>query len=340
MPAYYRSALRIDEAVLVVYFAVMYVLFPVLTGRWEWFPAVMFGAAAACSFSNGRINSHLSFLAFGAVVLSWCAWGVYMVGWDCEVQYILILLMMLCFFNIYIPSGVKIGIYVLMGVCRIALYSYAIHYSPVCVLDRNARIIFQTVNSLGLFIMLAVDCILFSTSIQETERRLRLDNQELHKAAGTDPLTQLPNRRAMLDRIDAWMKESSSGRFSVAIADIDFFKKVNDTYGHNGGDYTLQKLAALFKEKAGDEYWVCRWGGEEFCFFMPEKNIDEAGMVIFDLLACVRKMQLSFEGHDFSITMTAGVAENDFRSSLSGLLEEADQKLYRGKLGGRNQVVI
>lgn len=73
---------------------------------------------------------------------------------------------------------------------------------------------------------------------------------------------------------------------------------------------------------------------------MPEKNIDEAGMVIFDLLACVRKMQLSFEGHDFSITMTAGVAENDFRSSLSGLLEEADQKLYRGKLGGRNQVVI
>ena len=85
---------------------------------------------------------------------------------------------------------------------------------------------------------------------------------------------------------------------------------------------------------------MSRWGGEEFCFFFPNANIDDAGRIITDLLIEVRKMELEYEGHRFSITLTAGVEENDYRSPLSELIESADRKLYRGKQNGRDQIVF
>ena len=169
---------------------------------------------------------------------------------------------------------------------------------------------------------------------------MRIDNQELHKEAGTDPLTQLPNRRAMQNEIARTLEKSPDMPFSVAIADIDFFKKVNDTYGHNCGDYTLKVLADLFREKTeGKNFSVCRWGGEEFCFFMPYLNLDEAAQEMFSICAAVRRMPLSYEDVSFSITITIGVAENDFRSPMQAILDEADKKLYIGKASGRDQVV-
>nr|MCR5089549.1 GGDEF domain-containing protein [Oscillospiraceae bacterium] len=133
-------------------------------------------------------------------------------------------------------------------------------------------------------------------------------------------------------------QKSATDFYSVAIADIDFFKRVNDTYGHSCGDYTLRALADLFREKAPSR--VCRWGGEEFCFFLPGKNLDQAGMEMNELCLAVRNLKLNYEGHDFSITITIGVAENDFSSPIESILEEADKKLYIGKSSGRNQVVL
>ena len=144
----------------------------------------------------------------------------------------------------------------------------------------------------------------------------------------------------MLNEIDQFQRHFPEETFSVAIADIDFFKKVNDTYGHNCGDYTLRTLADLFRQKAGEAYTVCRWGGEEFCFFLPEKNLDQAGHVLFEICNDVRNMKLKFEDIEFSITITMGVEENDFTSPLKDILENADQKLYMGKNSGRDQVVF
>ena len=128
--------------------------------------------------------------------------------------------------------------------------------------------------------------------------------------------------------------------YSIAIADIDFFKNVNDTFGHNCGDYTLKELAALFQSLAADSFSVCRWGGEEFCFYLPGKNLDEAGAIMFSVQQAVKKLRLEYEGAKFSISITIGVAENDFRSPTAAILEQADQKLYRGKMNGRDQVVL
>ena len=167
-----------------------------------------------------------------------------------------------------------------------------------------------------------------------------INNQTLHRAAGTDPLTGLPNRRAMLDEIEQYLRVDPNAQFSVAIADIDFFKRVNDTYGHNCGDYTLKELATLFMTAAADKYKVCRWGGEEFCFFLSGMNIDEAGQEMHDLNTAVRRHPMHFGEIDYSITITIGVEENDYRSSIEQILDRADRKLYMGKVGGRDQVVV
>ena len=143
-----------------------------------------------------------------------------------------------------------------------------------------------------------------------------------------------------MDVMTRYISDNPEAMYCVAIADIDFFKRVNDTYGHNCGDYVLQQLSKLFTEQAKEGYFVSRWGGEEFCFFFPGMNIDDASRIMTDLLIAVRKMQIEYEDHRFSITITAGVEENDYRSPLADLLESADRKLYRGKANGRNQMVF
>ena len=144
----------------------------------------------------------------------------------------------------------------------------------------------------------------------------------------------------MIEQIEKYYKENGDRPFSVAIADIDFFKTVNDTYGHNCGDYTLVRLTELFTEHSMGRYSVCRWGGEEFCFFIPDTNLDDAGVMMNDLCFAVEKMPLKYEDHQLSITVTIGVEEYDFASPLEELLDSADEKLYMGKKAGRNRVVV
>ena len=340
MPGYYQRALVVTQAFMIAYFLLCYFLFRWKTGQWIEMPLFMLAAMLVCIASIGKVNVRLSVLGYAAVTLIWVGWFTHYFDWGFGAQHFLIPLLMLCFFNIYETPWAKLLTLVFIVSYRVGLYTWSLHHPPVYALSNADGVIVQMTNSMTMFAIIACQFILFSSSIQATERKLRLHNQELSKEAGTDPLTQLPNRRAMLDTMDNFMKNAPNERFSVAIADIDFFKKVNDTYGHNCGDYTLKTLAALFKEKAGENYTVCRWGGEEFCFFMPNKNLDEAGAVMFDLCISVKKMPLEFGDNRFNITITIGVEEYDYMSPVDVILERADQKLYRGKISGRNQVVM
>ena len=340
MPKYYKSALATSEVVLIVYFILVTVLFSWVNRRPEWVPALMCTGMVLCRLSIGRVNSRASVYAFEALIVIWCAWHTHTVGWNYGAQHLLIPMLMLCFFNIYEPPWLKLTCFILVVIYRTCLFIYSLNHPGLYELSRPMVILYQLLNSLTLFDILAINFISFSSNIQERERQLVINNQALHREAGTDPLTQLPNRRAMLDTMDAFMASNPDAPFCVAIADIDFFKKVNDTYGHNCGDYTLKELAALFMANAGTDYSVCRWGGEEFCFFMPGLNLDTAGVIMTNLGNAVRKMPLHFGDVDFSITITIGVEEYDFQSTTDVILDGADRKLYMGKVQGRDRVVI
>ena len=339
-PDYYRRALATSEAAMAVYFVLVFVMLFLTSRRVEWMVLVVLAAMIGCYRSIGRINVRLSFYAFELVTVFWVGWHTQHVGWDYGAQHLLIPMLMLCFFNIYEPPIAKVCAFFAVLAYRTVLFAYAQGIPAGYVMSPTMTVLYQTLNTLVVFNMLGVCFVTFSSSIQESERQLLLKNQELHMEAGTDALTQLPNRRALLDVVSRYRKEQPDQPFSIAIADIDFFKKINDTYGHNCGDYTLQTLAALFRDFSEGRYTVCRWGGEEFCFFMPGMNIDEAGAVMQDLNLAVKKMPLHYEDIDFSIRITIGVEENDFHSSMEELFDQADRKLYMGKANGRDQVVI
>lgn len=340
MPAYYKKALTVTAVLLIVYFLASFMLLGLAAGSWAWVPLAAAASMGLVLAGIRHAGPRLIGLIESLVIEVWCVWCVHSFGWGASAQQFLVVPLMLSFFNVSEEPGMKVWFWSSLVVLRLVLYAYSTSHAEIHVLSEQARLFFQIFNTVSMFLVLGSLCVLFSSSIQDTERQLRIDNQELHREADTDPLTQLPNRRSLTNVIDSYLSRHSNEPFSVAIADIDFFKSVNDTYGHNCGDYTLRTLAAKFREMAGEHYEVCRWGGEEFCFFMPGLNLDEAGSVMHDVCTAVKMMPLSFEGADFSITITIGVSENDFRSPLQAILEEADRKLYMGKNNGRDQVVI
>ena len=340
MPAYYRKALFFSEVILAAYFLASIVLLFFTAGVWFRIPIGILAGTVLCILYIDRLNARINLLCFAAIISVWLIWFVHRFGWSAGCPNILIPILPLVFFNIYEPPVGKLIYSFILVTFRILLFAWSLRHTPIEALDHTDNLVFHILNSVVPMLILTLDFILFSSSIQASERALTINNQALHREAGTDPLTGLPNRRALLDEIEQFLNNDPSSQFSVAIADIDFFKKVNDTYGHNCGDDTLKSLAALFMEAAGEKYLLCRWGGEEFCFFLPGMNIDEAGQEMTDLNIAVRQKKLRFGEIDYSVTITIGVEENDFKSSLEQILDRADRKLYMGKVGGRDRVVV
>ena len=156
----------------------------------------------------------------------------------------------------------------------------------------------------------------------------------------TDPLTKLGNRRFFLNQTERVITRSQASGlpFSIAIADIDFFKKVNDTYGHNAGDEVLKAVAGKLKQAMTSKGFAARWGGEEFVLCFDKCGIDEAEEHLWKTLERIREMVVSTEGFDIKITMTFGLVEGA-PDKIEHLIELADEKLYYGKQNGRNRVV-
>ena len=155
-----------------------------------------------------------------------------------------------------------------------------------------------------------------------------------------DTLTGLYNRRSGNRRLIHVVSKAEHKQqpFAVCIGDIDFFKKVNDTYGHDAGDEVLKAVANALKEHMLKCGFVARWGGEEFLLVFDHMDADKAGKSLNDLLEKIRKLRIPYKEKIICVTMTFGVINGD-HSDISKLLKDADDKLYFGKEHGRNRVI-
>lgn len=182
--------------------------------------------------------------------------------------------------------------------------------------------------------------LLFALESQYLSRLLENENVKLSEDASVDPLTKLWNRRSLTNAINETINTMEHvDVFSVVMMDIDDFKKVNDTYGHDTGDEVLVRLADIVKEevRAGD--YSCRWGGEEFLLFAhgPRNEVQYVAERILE-----RLKNTNFDdkkGGFFNVTLTAGVAEFKYGAQLRTVIEAADKRLYYGKTHGKNQIV-
>lgn len=158
----------------------------------------------------------------------------------------------------------------------------------------------------------------------------------------TDALTGLYNRRhldTMLEREFLRAKRYGSD-LSVAIIDIDFFKKVNDTHGHICGDYILKEVAYLILENFRKTDIIFRYGGEEFVALLTETTLEKAKIPLERLRKSVEEYPFNFKGNDIKITISGGATEIVDVENASEFLDNADKALYMAKENGRNQIVF
>jgi diguanylate cyclase (GGDEF)-like protein len=166
--------------------------------------------------------------------------------------------------------------------------------------------------------------------------------EELERLATTDGMTGIYNRRHFLTLADReWSRARRYGRpISFLMIDIDYFKSVNDTFGHLVGDRMIVHLANVARECKRDSDLLARLGGEEFAFLLPETDLDQARIMAERLHAEVASTPLMDALQPIPATVSIGVASaTDSMSDLSHLMKAADQALYDAKRGGRNRVI-
>jgi len=179
--------------------------------------------------------------------------------------------------------------------------------------------------------------------VSDRTSELALANQQLALQARTDFLTQLPNRLAF-DEYYKMIQRQRSRNFeplTLVMIDIDYFKKINDNYGHEAGDTVLATIAAMLQQRLRQQDILARFGGEEFVLLLPDTS-DTGAMIICEMLRlALQHLTIEYQQHQISVTATFGVAELDLQNQdLSFWQNAADEALYYGKAQGRNQVVL
>lgn len=162
--------------------------------------------------------------------------------------------------------------------------------------------------------------------------------QELTRLATTDPLTGCLNRSQLADILNAaiQMRERYERVSSLVLLDLDFFKSINDQWGHQAGDRVLQEMALRVRKRLRESDQLFRIGGEEFMLVLPETRQKDADILAHQLLAGISAQPFA---DDIKITASASVAEVSLGETWSVWLNRADQALYEAKSRGRNQVV-
>lgn len=178
--------------------------------------------------------------------------------------------------------------------------------------------------------------------VVELHRQIQAKNRQLEAMALTDSLTGLPNRRA----IDVWAPRelSAAARYGfslwVAMADVDFFKKINDQYGHNGGDIVLQGFAEILRRNTRSSDICGRIGGEEFVLALTHAERKDVGGVIERIRRTLEQREFSFQGKIIHATASFGVAgfQGEKLADFASLVARADAALYSAKQKGRNGI--
>jgi len=164
-------------------------------------------------------------------------------------------------------------------------------------------------------------------------------NIALREASTHDSLTGMANRRLLLERLK---EETERGKrypqpFSLAMLDLDYFKQVNDKYGHDVGDRLLREVAQVMEAEVREGDLCGRWGGEEFLIVLPETDLEGAASVIERVCASIRALEILVGDQLLSVTISAGIAEHWSVDTYATTINRADNALLQAKRAGRDR---
>jgi diguanylate cyclase (GGDEF)-like protein len=167
-------------------------------------------------------------------------------------------------------------------------------------------------------------------------------NEALKEASTRDALTGIGNRRMLMERLkaEAARAERMGRPMTIALGDVDRFKKVNDAYGHEAGDKALVEIAEAIRSAVRD-YDLCgRWGGEEFMIIMPEIGASEGMLVVDRVRNAIAGLDMQIGEQALELSASFGIAERRQGESVSDAINRADAALYDAKRAGRNRVEV
>lgn len=177
--------------------------------------------------------------------------------------------------------------------------------------------------------------------MEQDANQLRSNMQEKISQALSDALTGLPNRAAYQEAIFPLLTSAAKNKqpLCIAICDVDFFKKINDTWGHLAGDKVLRLIPRQMQSVLKKEHVVFRYGGEEFIVIFPMTSIEQATQHCEEIRKAVEKTPFNMNGEPVSVTISIGVTAFDWKESHDELFSRADKNLYQAKEQGRNKVI-
>lgn len=220
-----------------------------------------------------------------------------------------------------------------------AIAIYFVHIKEICIFPGFLPIVNECKHEIGLFnLCITLFTIFYISNLYFFE--MDAANEKLTYYSDHDLLTGLFNRRYFeqtMQNEDGALE--SEKRYTIAIFDIDDFKKVNDTYGHQVGDCVLKTVSGIIKDMSDKNYVSVRWGGEEFVLYMPQTDKDKAYEHLEALRKAVENTVVEFENLKIKVTVTAGMYSATKLSDFEETIKQADEKLYYGKRNGKNCVV-
>ncbi len=278
-----------------------------------------------------RRRLHLAALLIWLEAFPHAAFGTMMLGWESGFHYLLLM---------FIPSVVMTAtrrrqqLFVSTLLAFLILLDVASRvWGPLAPIPQAGLLALKWLNLSIFVIMFSALAAYYRQKIMQAERRLKV-------LATVDALTGLNNRRQFESDAQAHIArfERSGVVSSLVITDIDFFKHINDTVGHEGGDRVLVAIGQLFKRELREVDSLARWGGEEFVFLMHDTDLAQALEVTERIRRDVEVNSVSLQAADVRCTMSFGVTQLVTGDSLESALARADRALYLSKTQGRNRV--
>lgn len=206
----------------------------------------------------------------------------------------------------------------------------------------------QTITLLFVVIILIAALLLINLyrKVRKTNQRLKEVNKQLEFQSLRDPLTGLLNRRAMQEKMAKRHASADATPCGLLILDIDFFKQINDNYGHAAGDAVLIEISRRLSQFVTETEMLIRWGGEEFLMVLNSQTAEKIDQLSQRLLTAISELTINYEGREIAVTISGGfihlpfaeVAEHQL--NWEKVLQIADMALYLSKVNGRNQITL
>ena len=294
--------------------------------------------AFICTYENRTMHGLWLYitviLLYGILMSIFVGWGFFYIP-------ILLITILLTFYSLKLRIKWKLFYACFCGAITIGLavlYQFIpLHTAP----PLSIKLAMLVLNITMTFVSFTTVAYAFYLKFLRSEEKIIQYNKRLEQMVNTDALTTLWNRRAMNEHLSFLVNNYTKYQtdFSIVILDIDFFKKVNDEYGHGMGDFVLKSLSYLLKTYMEDKGQVARWGGEEFLLTFESMDYDQAISFMEELRVRIENQEFTFKDITLHLTVTAGIEEYYSNIGIDQVLTKADEKLYIGKTSGRNQVV-